>query len=145
MGIQSEITILREKGFRVTPQRIAVLEILRSSGEHMTALEIYQRATEAIPGINEATIYRTLEMFNKEGLIFVSHLEGSQIAYEIGIKHHHILCRQCNQNVQISHEMTLDIYAKLEQLSGYQLDSSHLTFLGICPDCQKPPSLTASK
>lgn len=137
MRTQTEINLLRAKGFRVTPQRIAILEILQSSGRHMTALEIYQRAIDIIPGINEATVYRTLDVFNKEGLVFVSHLEGSQIAYEFGNKHHHIQCRKCSKDLQISHDMIRDIYTQLEFFSGFKLDSSHLTFLGFCPNCQK--------
>jgi Fe2+ or Zn2+ uptake regulation protein len=132
-----DIDILRKKGYRITPQRIAVLEILRNAGAHLTALEIYNRADKMIPGINEATIYRIMEIFSREGLVFVSHLDGSQIVYESGSKHHHIQCRICGNHLQIMHDVTHEIYAQLEQISGYQLDSSHLTFLGICPDCQR--------
>ncbi len=131
-----EINILRHLGYRITPQRIAVLEILRSTAAHITAQEIFTAAEITIPGINEATIYRILDIFCKEGLVFVSHLEGSQIVYELGSKHHHIVCRKCGKDLQIKHDSLNDIYAQLEQLSGYQLDSTHLTFLGICPDCQ---------
>jgi Fur family transcriptional regulator, peroxide stress response regulator len=72
MQNHSAISLLRKKGYRVTPQRIAVLEILGNSKGHRTAIEIYEQAVMVIPGISEATIYRTLEFFGKEGIVFVS-------------------------------------------------------------------------
>jgi Fe2+ or Zn2+ uptake regulation protein len=58
------------------------------------------------------------------------------MGYELGTKHHHIQCRKCGKDLEIKHEVIDFIYAQLEQLSGFQLDSSHLTFLGLCPECQ---------
>jgi len=52
--------LLRAQGFRLTPQRLTILTILRHSGRHLSPLEIYQQAHQAMPGITEATVYRTL-------------------------------------------------------------------------------------
>ena len=137
MKIDPEIKTLREKGYRVPPQRIAILEILRESHGHVQPGDVYQRAAEKIPGINEATVYRTLDILVKEGLIHRSYLEGSQVAFELAQDHHHLICRSCGSNTQIEHEVIKKIYQQLEDTTGYQLDSSHLIIFGLCPVCLK--------
>jgi Fe2+ or Zn2+ uptake regulation protein len=138
-SLDSEINYLRTKGYRVTPQRIAVLKILHSADSHMQAADIYRMAARTIPGINEATIYRTVEFLAKEGVINRCYLEGSQIAYEIARQHHHLVCRICGADTEIHHDMLLHTYALVEEKSGYHLDAGHLIFYGVCPNCQKDP------
>ena len=64
---------LRERGFRMTPQRMAILHILHHSGEHLTPGEVYQQASQDVPGITEATVYRTLEFLAENGLAQSAH------------------------------------------------------------------------
>lgn len=136
MTIDIEINYLRTKGYRVTPQRIAVLEILHAADQHLQASEIFRLTSKKIPGINEATVYRTLEFLLKEGVIQRSYLEGSQIAFEISRPHHHLICRSCRADTEITHNVMAATYLELEQLTGYHLDTSHLIFYGLCPDCK---------
>lgn len=135
-SVEIEINFLRTKGYRVTPQRIAVLEILHAAIAHLQASEIYRQTSKRIPGINEATVYRTLELLTKEGVIQKSYLDGSQIAYEINRPHHHLICRSCGEDIEIKHHLLESTYSELEKLTGYDLDSSHLNFYGLCPGCK---------
>jgi Fe2+ or Zn2+ uptake regulation protein len=135
-SVESEITYLRTKGYRVTPQRIAVLKILHAAEGHLQAADIYRLAAQKIPGINEATVYRTVEFLAKEGVVNRCYLDGSQIAYEIARQHHHLVCRKCGADSKIKHDLLIQTYAKVEAQSGYQLDAGHLIFYGLCPGCQ---------
>jgi len=59
---------LRSLGYRMTPQRIAILHALRHSGKHLSPRDVYQRARKDVPGLTEPTVYRTLEFLAKNGL-----------------------------------------------------------------------------
>lgn len=129
-------TLIRARGFRVTPQRLTVLRVLKEAGEHLSPGEIIQRAQERMPAITEATVYRTLDFLTRQGLVLCAHLGGGHVVYELGDDHHHLLCRMCGQSVAISHDVLGNVYHYLEEATGYQLDTSHITFFGLCPDCQ---------
>lgn len=128
---------LRQQGYRITPQRLAVLQILRQADDHLTAVEVFQRARQTMPGITEATVYRSLNFLVSHGLALAAHLGGNQLAYEFADRHHHhLICRQCGQSIEIDHHMLDELYQKLEQTTGFAIDSLHMTFFGLCPDCR---------
>ncbi len=128
---------LHARGFRVTPQRLAILQILHIGG-HLSPSEVYMRARQILPGITEATIYRTLEFLAENGAIFRAHPENGRLAYEIAAhNHHHVVCHICRQEIEIGHKLLETMYEQIEKASGFQLDTSHLTFFGICPVCNQ--------
>ena len=130
-------TKLRSLGFRMTPQRLAVYNILQESGDHLTALEICDRAQERIPAIDEATVYRTLSFLTQQDIILVAHIGGGQLIYEIaGRQHHHLICRNCGSTQEIDHQLLTELYQEFQTRTGYCIDSMHVTFFGLCPLCQ---------
>jgi Fe2+ or Zn2+ uptake regulation protein len=141
---QSVIT-LRERGFRLTPQRLAILRILEDSGSgdtsrHLTPSEIFERALKRIPGLTEATVYRTLDFLVHNGLAMVTHIGEGRLVYEAaGHNHHHLICRDCGQAVEVEHELLESLYTRFYQQTGYTVDMSHVTFFGHCPGCAGSP------
>ncbi len=131
-------THLRAKGHRLTPQRLAILQILQESGRHMLPVEIVAEAQKNIPGITEATVYRTLDFLTVTGLILAAHIGSGQIVYETADRaHHHLICRGCAKSIDVDHSFFEPLYQDLGQSSGFQIDSVHVTLFGLCPDCQK--------
>jgi Fe2+ or Zn2+ uptake regulation protein len=129
---------IHQRGFRITPQRLVILQILIDEGDHLSPIEIYQRAAQIMPGMTEATVYRTLSFLAEQGIIMSAHIGSGQLVYEISeYKHHHLICRSCKKTIDIDHEMLKDLYQKLEDQTGFKLDIVHLTFFGLCPECQK--------
>lgn len=129
---------IHKRGFRVTPQRLAILQILIDEGDHLSPIVIYQRALQRMPGMTEATVYRTLNFLAEQGIIMSAHIGNGQLVYEISDhKHHHLICRSCHKTIDIDHEMLESLYQKLEDQTGFKLDIVHLTFFGLCPECQK--------
>lgn len=127
---------LRSRGFRMTPQRMAILHVLRHAGTHMTPNEVYKLAKRELPRITEPTVYRTLEFLAENGLARSSHSGNGHFAYEIaGEDHHHVICRICRSEIELEHTLLENLYRVLEQASGYRNIDSHMTFFGVCPDC----------
>jgi Fe2+ or Zn2+ uptake regulation protein len=128
---------LRSRGFRLTPQRIAILNILEHADCHLSAIQIYECARQSHPGITEATIYRTLSFLVEQGLALAAHLGGGQLVYENALRqHHHLICRSCSCSCEIDHELLDELYHQFQEKTGYQVDATHLTFFGLCPACQ---------
>jgi Fe2+ or Zn2+ uptake regulation protein len=136
--IDPSISGLRAQGYRLTPQRLAILNILRKSREHLSPSEIYQRAHQVMPGLTEATVYRTLIFLTEQDLVLAAHIGSGQLVYEIAEhNHHHLICRACGQTEEIDHSALETLYEQFEAHTGYRIDSIHQTFFGLCPDCQK--------
>ncbi len=130
---------LRERGFRMTPQRMAILHILHHSGEHLTPGEVYRQASQKVPGITEATVYRTLEFLAENGLAYSAHVGNGHLVYEIAKSEHHdhLICRKCGGEIQIEHAALEKVFEELESNSGFRFIDSHVTFFGLCPGCQE--------
>jgi len=129
---------LRASGFRMTPQRMAILHVLHHSGAHLSPTEIYKKARRDTPSLTEPTVYRTLEFLEKNGLAISSQVSNGRLAYEIaGRNHHHLICQLCGKSFEVKHEALEPMIRQLEKSSGYRFINSHVTFFGICPKCQK--------
>jgi Fe2+ or Zn2+ uptake regulation protein len=128
---------LRARGFRLTPQRYAILNVLLEAEGHLPPTEVYRRAIEKIPRLTEPTVYRTLSFLAEQGLVMAAHIGGGQLVYEASEHiHHHLICRECGGSLEIAHDALQELYDKLFSSTGFQLDSSHVTFFGLCPACQ---------
>ena len=128
---------LRAHGYRITPQRIAILTYLYNSPGHYSPAEIYEKVSQTTTGVTEATVYRTLEFLAKNNMIVATLNNNGHLVYEIGgHAHHHVTCRNCGANVEIDHTLLQKLYKQLEAASGYLLTTSHLTFFGLCPQCR---------
>lgn len=122
----------------MTPQRLLVLQILKEAGRHLAPQEIFVQAQRILPAMTEATVYRTLSFLSEQGLILAAHIGNGQLVYEIaGYDHHHLICRSCGATQQIDHQFLESLYQQFRSKTGYQIDSLHVTFFGLCPDCQK--------
>ena len=128
---------LRARGFRMTSQRLAILHTLRHAGSHLSPREVYRQAKQELPGLTEPTVYRTLEFLAENGLARPLQTGNGHLMYEIaGNDHHHIVCRICGDEIEVEHTVLEHLYRKLESASGYVRIDSHITFFGVCPQCQ---------
>jgi len=132
---------LRARGFRMTSQRMAILDVLHHAGAHLSPTEVYKKASRDTPSLTEPTVYRTLEFLEKIGLAMSSQVGNGRLVYEIaGRNHHHVICQACGKSFEVQPEALDGVIHKLEKSSGYRFIKSHVTFFGICPKCQKNKS-----
>lgn len=128
---------LRKAGYKVTPPRMAVLEVIQREGEHLNPHEILAQARTIHPAIGRATVYRTLELLTQLGIvrpIYVGEGGPTYIRTEGG--HHHLVCSQCGRiedfDECVAGQMVQDLSARF----GFRITSHLLEFYGICTECQ---------
>lgn len=126
---------IRQKGFRLTSQRIAILDALHHSGGHLCRTELYARIA---PALTEPTVYRTLDFLVEQGLVRVTHTGNGRLEYELARHpHHHLVCQACGQKIELPESALQQIFGQLEQSTGYRLTENHITLTGLCPDCKQ--------
>ena len=132
------VRILHNRGYRVTPQRVTILDAICEGEGHSTLGDIYTRARKHDPQIDMSTVYRALELFQTLGLVVSADFDGHEKGYEIAKpqQHHHLICKVCKNEFDIDSQTVNDFYKVLKQEYGYDVTMDHLVLSGICPNCQ---------
>ncbi len=133
--------MLREKRIKVTPQRMAVYAVLRETRRHPNVEMIYQKLKPTYPAMSLATVYKTVDVLNKVGLIQELNVGEGGLRYDATIKPHpHVYCEKCGKVADVEgfsmdnlHEESL--LKKIQEETGYNLSSVQLYFYGKCPEC----------
>ncbi len=130
---------LREKGYRLTPQRVMVLEAIEHNPDHISAEEIYSRVAAKYPDVNISTVYRTLELLTKLGLVTETDLGGGRVRYHPADKghHHHLVCRDCGAIIDLDEAALAGLKETLLRDYGFIADLRHLGIWGRCVRCQQ--------
>ena len=131
------IALLRGAGARVTPQRVMILQTLVDAARHLTAEEIYETVRQTYPVIDRATIYRTLQLFQRVRLVTeIDPVDGSA-EYEFAGdgRHHHMACRQCHTTFDLSVEYLESLRETLTTEFGFLPDLHSFTVAGVCAKC----------
>jgi Fur family transcriptional regulator, ferric uptake regulator len=128
---------LRARGYRVTPQRQLVLEAIAIL-DHATPEEIAERVQQTARGVNISTIYRTLELLDKIGLVTHTHLHHGAPTYHLASEadHVHLVCQSCGRVSEVPPDGIRPLVIALEQEQGFETDVTHLTVFGRCADCR---------
>jgi Fur family transcriptional regulator, ferric uptake regulator len=135
--VQAWDDTLRAGGYRVTPQRQLVLEAVARL-EHATPEEICGEVRQTARGVNVSTVYRTLELLEQLGLVKHTHIHHGAPSYHVAddAGHVHLVCRQCEQVIQVDQAAVGPLVAALERSHGFQTDVGHLTVFGVCASCR---------
>jgi len=131
--------ILRQHGYKFTPQRRIVIQTVASSQDHLTPAAIYEKVHQERPNIGLVTIYRTLDILAKLGLICELHAGGSCRSYTTGASehHHHLICTNCGKVVDFSGYDLSQLEQRLSLETGFEIEDHLLEFVGLCQACQK--------
>lgn len=134
-----EVTkILKENGYKVTPQRLAVFNILKNTKEHPCVDSIYTKLQPMYPTMSLATVYKSLEVFKNIGLIQELNVGEGSFRYDYNTNQHpHIICIKCGRVDDIDDEMLFDLSDIVESKTGYKLTKQQLYFYGYCPKCKE--------
>lgn len=129
--------LMRERGFRVTPQRQLILDAICEGVGHTTPDEIYARVRAKSPVVNRVTVYRTLDFLCELRLVVAIQV-GGHMFYEIAgdAPHHHLVCRRCNKIEAIGHHTLESLFARIEREQQFVVDMDHVALFGLCQECR---------
>ena len=128
---------LRAAGYRVTPQRQAILHILEDSDRPLNVEEILSRMEGYRSGV--PTIYRNLQQFTEQGWIepIVGPDQVMRFVRCRSLKHHHhVQCEQCGRMVEVEGCAIRKALESMASRSGFQITRHQLQLFGLCPECQ---------
>jgi Fur family transcriptional regulator, ferric uptake regulator len=130
---------LHRRGLRMTPQRQLVLDAVRDLG-HATPEQICTQVQRAAPAVNITTVYRTLDLMERLGLVRHTHLGHGAPSYsEQEHQHVHLVCHGCGTVVEAPTGLMDGLVDRLRDESGFALDASHIALSGRCRTCQDVP------
>lgn len=123
----------RERGLRITPQRVAVFEALDGATGHPTAESIYQTVVLDQPSISLKTVYQTLNDLTDMGEIRRLDLGSAATRFDPNLDdHHHLVCDDCGVMI----DTYLDVSGlELGELGGFQPSSASVLVSGLCASC----------
>ena len=127
---------LHERGLRMTPQRQLVLDAVRALG-HATPEQICAEVQAAAPAVNITTVYRTLDLLERIGMVRHTHLgHGAPTYSERAHQHVHLVCHACGAVTEIPTELMSELAGRLRDEFGFDLDVTHVALSGTCRDCR---------
>lgn len=134
---------LKEKGYKLTPQRRAIVDtIVDSEGQHLTAEEIYDELKKDCPEIGLATVYRTILLLEEIGIVSRLHLNDGCSRYELvhsdeRHRHHHLICNCCNKVIEVEDDLLDELEDSIQNKFGFKIVDHSVKFYGYCKQCQE--------
>lgn len=130
--------ILREKGLKVTPQRIAVYNMLMNTYEHPNAEMIYKTLEPTNPTMSLATVYKTLDFFKQLGLVQELNVGEPSSRYDAVVQcHPHTVCKVCGKVEDLHMEQLTEVAKKLVPDLDFDVEMEQLILYGTCGTCRK--------
>jgi Fur family transcriptional regulator, ferric uptake regulator len=135
--VRSVAAMLRERGYRITPQREAILREVLSSRGHITPQDVARRVQRRMPAVNASTVYRTLAMLEDVGVVRHAHLErGAESHRASEVEHVHLTCSRCGLEDDLSMEEADSLKELVRRHRGFLPDLTHFAISGLCARCQ---------
>ncbi len=132
------IAALKQRDFRLTPQRIELVRLLAVSKGHPSASQLYTTIKRRFPTISHATVYKTLALLKEMDQVLEidlrndSHYDGNRPQ-----PHPHLICIQCNKIIDAEVSLDQESLRRLEQASGYKILRPQISLYGLCRDCKQ--------
>jgi len=129
---------LRDKGCRLTPQRLSMLKIIAKSAGHPGIEQIYEQVRADFPTTSLATIYKTMSLLKDMGEVLeltVANL-GSRYDGNRPYPHPHVICTKCGQILDPEVAGMAEVSQEMARQTGYQITHHQLNFFGLCPKCR---------
>jgi Fur family ferric uptake transcriptional regulator len=133
---------LGREGYRLTGPRRTVLEDVVGRAEPFTSAEVWEAMRVSAPGIGRATIFRTLDLLSKLGVLQRIHndVEGGRCHTYLACgdqHHHHLICNSCGRVIDFHEEKGLDeLVREVEKRTNFRVEGHRLELVGRCPSCR---------
>ena len=133
------VSQLRERGMRVTPQRIVIHRELCGHSQHMTAEQVLGRVSDVLPGTSLPTVYSTLELLEGLGLVRRVGTGNGAVVFDSRVEPHaHTVCRRCGAMADLEGTAAPGDALSRAGATGFVPDHAQLVVWGLCPSCAAP-------
>lgn len=130
-------TLLRDQGFKVTPQRLAIYQALASTKSHPSAEMIFNELQPVYPTMSLATVYKTIEILKELGLVQILNAGEDSFRYDANTESHpHVRCMSCGRVDDLEDVEHNAFVSQVAGKTSYKLTGQQFYFYGICPKCQ---------
>lgn len=138
-GVESAEVALRDRGFRLTAARHAVLEVVRGIKTHPTAEEVHRLVIRRAPGVSLGTVYRNLRLLVDAGLL--GELPGPRARFDANTRaHHHFTCLRCGRSADVeapvAEPQSRALAKRVEARTALTITHHRIDFFGHCRECQ---------
>lgn len=137
--LENLVALLRDKGCRITPQRLAILRLLVLSRSHPSAEQMHVRLLRRFPTMSLATVYKTITLLKQAGEVLELQFSELGNRYD-GLRpspHPHVICTRCGAIVDADDPLLCDAAERVARETGYAVFSHRLDFFGLCPACRE--------
>ncbi|TDT61983.1 Fur family transcriptional regulator [Fonticella tunisiensis] len=135
--------LLKGEGYKLTPQRRAVLEaMIANEGKHLSTEEIYDVVKKECPEIGLATVYRTIQLLEKMGVVSRVNFDDGCNRYELvhndeDHRHHHLICSNCGMVEEVEDDLLESIEKEIEKKYNFYITNHNVQFYGYCSKCKE--------
>jgi Fe2+ or Zn2+ uptake regulation protein len=131
-------TALRQRGGRVTPQRLVIRRVVGELGRHVTAEEVHAAVSERLPNVSLPTVYSTLELLEELGEVRKVHAGGDAVLYDPRPDdHHHLVCKSCGRVEDLDAAVDAAPALRRARRTGFSAERASLVVTGLCRDCAR--------
>ena len=131
------IQALRGKGYKATPQRIAICRFALSSREHPSVQRIYKEVKEIHPTVSLATVYKTLQILTELGLIQELDFPKTQARFDSYVEPHiNLVCLRCGSIRDIDDPAAREMVARIAAKAEFTRKGQRLDIYGVCKTCR---------
>lgn len=129
---------LKERDYRLTPQRMAVLRILTESRDHPTVEQVHRHVLQDFPMTSLATVYKTMALLKEIGAVLEIGIADGSNRYDghNPHPHPHLICTKCKTIVDPDIASLERLPQEVAETTGFRVESHRLDFFGVCPQCQ---------
>jgi Fur family ferric uptake transcriptional regulator len=132
------LQLLKQQGFRMTPQRRAIVAEVARTHEHIDPTSLIARVRKQFPDVNPSTVYRTLWLLDDLGVLQHAHFEeGVQYHRAQHADHAHLTCRRCGRQQSLGRADIEPLQALIERRFGFEADLTHFAISGVCRACSR--------
>jgi len=138
------IAAFKERGFRLTPQRVELVRLIAASDGHPSASQLFATIKRQFPTISHATVYKTLALLKEMNQVLEielrddSHYDGNRPH-----PHPHLICIRCSQIIDAEVALDQASLRRLEAATGYKVLRPQISLYGLCQDCQEEKSVAS--
>jgi len=124
------------KGFKRTPQRLAILDYLEGNTQHPSAEDVYRAVTKKHFSLSFATVYNTLNTLAQAGAVRELTIDAERKRYDPNTEpHHHLICLKCRKIIDVFEDVPVGKPRCIEK--KFSVFGNHVEFYGQCSACMK--------